>query len=50
LPAESRIILGIATAGKMKSPAPNLSSDVDMQLGATENWGLASTVVARMEV
>jgi len=32
--------IGTATAGKMKSYRPNLSSDVDMQPGATEKWGL----------
>src|ERR1700678_2827636 len=32
--------IGAATAGKMKSYRPNLSSDVDMQPGATEKWGL----------
>jgi methyl acetate hydrolase len=32
--------IGAATAGKMKSYRPNFSSDVDMQPGATEKWGL----------
>jgi CubicO group peptidase (beta-lactamase class C family) len=32
--------IGAATAGKMKSYRPTLSSDVDMQPGATEKWGL----------
>jgi CubicO group peptidase (beta-lactamase class C family) len=32
--------IGSATAGKMKSYQPELSSDVDMQPGATEKWGL----------
>jgi methyl acetate hydrolase len=32
--------IGTATAGKMKSYQPNLSSDVDIQPGATEKWGL----------
>ena len=32
--------IGAATAGKMKSYRPNLSSDVDIQPGATEKWGL----------
>ena len=32
--------IGQATAGKMKSYRPNLSSDVDIQPGATEKWGL----------
>ena len=32
--------IGAATAGKMKSYSPNLSSDVDMQPGATDKWGL----------
>jgi CubicO group peptidase (beta-lactamase class C family) len=32
--------IGSATAGKMKSNRPNLSSDVDIQPGATEKWGL----------
>ena len=32
--------IGSATAGKMKSSRPNMSSDVDIQPGATEKWGL----------
>ena len=32
--------IGPATAGKMKSHQPERSSDVDMQPGATEKWGL----------
>jgi CubicO group peptidase (beta-lactamase class C family) len=32
--------IGSATAGKMKSYRPTLSSDVDMQPGQTEKWGL----------
>lgn len=32
--------IGGATAGKMKSFRPELSSDVDIQPGATEKWGL----------
>ncbi|MGA3187232.1 MAG: serine hydrolase domain-containing protein [Bryobacteraceae bacterium] len=32
--------IGALTAGKMKSFRPNLSSDVDIQPGATEKWGL----------
>jgi methyl acetate hydrolase len=32
--------IGAATAGKMKSSRANLSSDVDIQPGATEKWGL----------
>ena len=32
--------IGTATAGKMKSYRPNSSSDVDIQPGATEKWGL----------
>jgi len=32
--------IGEATAGKMKSYRPNLSSDVDIQPGFTEKWGL----------
>jgi CubicO group peptidase (beta-lactamase class C family) len=32
--------IGAATAGKMKSYRANLSSDVDIQPGATEKWGL----------
>ena len=32
--------IGTATAGKMKSFRPNFSSDVDMQPGAAEKWGL----------
>ena len=32
--------IGAATAGKMKSNRANLSSDVDIQPGATEKWGL----------
>jgi CubicO group peptidase (beta-lactamase class C family) len=32
--------IGSATAGKMKSYRSNLSSDVDIQPGATEKWGL----------
>jgi methyl acetate hydrolase len=32
--------IGGATAGKMKSYRPNFSSDVDIQPGATEKWGL----------
>jgi methyl acetate hydrolase len=32
--------IGAATAGKMKSSRPNFSSDVDIQPGATEKWGL----------
>src|SRR5207248_7682447 len=32
--------IGQATAGRMKSFRPNLSSDVDMQPGAIEKWGL----------
>jgi CubicO group peptidase (beta-lactamase class C family) len=32
--------IGSATAGKMKSYQPERSSDVDMQPGATEKWGL----------
>lgn len=32
--------IGSATAGKMKSFRPGLSSDVDMQPGAMEKWGL----------
>lgn len=31
--------IGAATAGKMKSYRPEISSDVDMQPGATEKWG-----------
>ena len=31
--------IGSATAGKMKSYRPTISSDVDMQPGATEKWG-----------
>jgi methyl acetate hydrolase len=32
--------IGEATAGKMKSSRPNVSSDVDIQPGFTEKWGL----------
>jgi methyl acetate hydrolase len=32
--------IGEATAGKMKSQRPNMSSDVDIQPGFTEKWGL----------
>jgi CubicO group peptidase (beta-lactamase class C family) len=32
--------IGSATAGKMKSFRPNISSDVDMQPGSTEKWSL----------
>jgi methyl acetate hydrolase len=32
--------IGSLTAGKMKSSRPNVSSDVDIQPGATEKWGL----------
>jgi methyl acetate hydrolase len=32
--------IGTATAGKMKSNRASLSSDVDIQPGATEKWGL----------
>jgi methyl acetate hydrolase len=32
--------IGLLTAGKMKSYRLNLSSDVDIQPGATEKWGL----------
>ena len=32
--------IGAATAGKMKSYRPNLSSDVDIQPGTSEKWGL----------
>jgi len=32
--------IGALTAGKMKSFKPNLSSDVDIQPGHTEKWGL----------
>ncbi|MGO9256054.1 MAG: serine hydrolase domain-containing protein [Bryobacteraceae bacterium] len=32
--------IGAATAGKMKSYRPDRSSDVDMQPGAAEKWGL----------
>jgi methyl acetate hydrolase len=32
--------IGTATAGKMKTYRPDLSSDVDMQPGAAEKWGL----------
>ena len=32
--------IGAATAGKMKSFRPSVSSDVDIQPGATEKWGL----------
>ena len=32
--------IGSSTAGKMKSYRPDRSSDVDMQPGATEKWGL----------
>ena len=32
--------IGSATAGKMRSFRPKLSSDVDIQPGATEKWGL----------
>jgi methyl acetate hydrolase len=32
--------IGTANAGKMKSYRPDLSSDVDIQPGATEKWGL----------
>ncbi|HYL36754.1 MAG TPA: serine hydrolase domain-containing protein [Bryobacteraceae bacterium] len=32
--------IGAATAGKMKSYRPERSSDVDIQPGATEKWGL----------
>jgi methyl acetate hydrolase len=32
--------IGAATAGKMKSYRPNSSSDVDIQPGASEKWGL----------
>lgn len=32
--------IGKATAGKMRSYRPNSSSDVDIQPGATEKWGL----------
>ena len=32
--------IGRSTAGKMKSFQPNLSSDVDIQPGQTEKWGL----------
>jgi len=32
--------IGESTAGKMKSYRPNVSSDVDVQPGATEKWGL----------
>src|SRR5260370_8373862 len=32
--------MGRPTAGKMGSPRPNVSSDVDIQPGFTEKWGL----------
>jgi CubicO group peptidase (beta-lactamase class C family) len=32
--------IGDSTAGKMKSYRPDLSSDVDMQPGSLEKWGL----------
>ena len=32
--------IGSANAGKMKSSRRNMSSDVDIQPGATEKWGL----------
>jgi CubicO group peptidase (beta-lactamase class C family) len=32
--------IGKATAGKMRTYRPNSSSDVDIQPGATEKWGL----------
>ncbi len=32
--------IGVATAGKMKSFRPDRSSDVDIQPGTTEKWGL----------
>jgi CubicO group peptidase (beta-lactamase class C family) len=32
--------IGSATAGKMKSFRPSVSSDVDIQPGSTEKWGL----------
>lgn len=32
--------IGDSSAGKMKSYRPSLSSDVDMQPGSTEKWGL----------
>jgi methyl acetate hydrolase len=32
--------IGSSTAGKMKSHRPNLSSDVDIQPGFSEKWGL----------
>jgi CubicO group peptidase (beta-lactamase class C family) len=32
--------IGELTAGKMRSSRPNVSSDVDIQPGFTENWGL----------
>jgi len=32
--------IGDLTAGKMKSSRPNISSDVDIQPGFTEKWGL----------
>jgi methyl acetate hydrolase len=32
--------IGELTAGKMRSSRPNLSSDVDIQPGSTEKWGL----------
>jgi methyl acetate hydrolase len=34
------IQIGTSNAGKMKSYRPNLSSDVDIQPGAAEKWGL----------
>jgi methyl acetate hydrolase len=36
--------IGTATAGKMKSYRPDLSSDVDIQPGATEKWGLGCLI------
>jgi CubicO group peptidase (beta-lactamase class C family) len=32
--------IGALTAGKMKTKRPDLSSDVDIQPGQTEKWGL----------
>jgi len=32
--------IGSSTAGKMKTYRPNISSDVDIQPGAEEKWGL----------
>jgi CubicO group peptidase (beta-lactamase class C family) len=38
--------IGDLTAGKMKTSRPGVSSDVDMQPGFTEKWGLGFPIDA----